>query len=60
MRHKKLTFALGLFVLSAARISVAAPLINEPLTDHPSHTFVLIGDANGGDGGDGGGDGGGA
>jgi len=43
---KKLTLTLGLYVLSAARLSVAAPLINEPLTDHLSHTFVLIGNAN--------------
>lgn len=51
MRHKKLALALGIFVLSAARFSVAAPLHNEPLTDHSPHTFLLIDDANGGNGG---------
>ena len=51
MRHQKLTLALAVFVLSAARLAVAAPLHNQPFTNHSPQTFLLVGDANGGDGG---------
>lgn len=49
MGHKKLTLALAVFVLSAARLCVAAPLHNQPFTDHFPQIFLIVGDANGGD-----------
>lgn len=45
---------MAVFVLSAARLAVAAPLHNQPFTNHSLQTFLFVGDANGGDGGNGG------
>ncbi len=56
MRHKNITLVLSIILLSTttARLSVAAPLHNEPAIEQSTHPFLLIGDANGGDGGNGG------
>ena len=54
MRPNKITFALGLLLITAARLSAATPLHSVPVTSDSVHPFVLIGDANCAPGGAGG------